>query len=105
MSVGSLVSGTYNWRLKDPKYLANAGTVALTGAQVLSQEMGQMRAAGANNDNLVTMLDFNILKATFGRGIGDPGYDDRADFDGTQIVTVVDFNLLKLNFGTGAHRL
>src|SRR5438552_718019 len=31
VSVGSLVSGTYSWRVKGPKSLANAGSLALTG--------------------------------------------------------------------------
>ncbi len=58
-----------------------------------------MRAGDANNDNIVSVLDFNILKPTFGRGIGDPSYDARADFTNDQIVNINDFNLLKGNFG------
>jgi hypothetical protein len=101
VSVGGLPNGTYDWRVKDPKYLANAGTVVLTGSAVTNQEMGLMHAADADNNNLVNILDFNIVKVTFGKGLGDPGYDDRADFDGNTLIQVPDFNLLKQNFGTG----
>lgn len=100
VSVAGL-NDAYSWRVKGPKYLANAGTVTLAGTTTTQAEMGLMKAGDANNDNLVTVLDFNILKGTFGRGLGDPGYDDRADFTGDQIVNVSDFNLLKSNFGTG----
>lgn len=99
VSVSGLPNGTYNWRVKGPKYLANTGTVSLAGAPVANLEIGLMKAGDANNDNIVNVADFNILRPTFGRQIGDPGYDDRADFTGDQRVTVTDFNLLKGNFG------
>jgi hypothetical protein len=99
--VGTLASGTYNWRVKGPKYLANSGSVVLSGSTVTWTDMGLMKAGDANNDNIVSVLDFNILKTTFGKQTGDPGYDDRADFTGDQIVSILDFNLLKGNFGIG----
>jgi subtilisin-like proprotein convertase family protein len=95
-----LPNGTYDWRVKGPKYLANAGSVALTGGNT-QQEMGLMRAGDCNNDNVVNAVDFNILRATFGLSSGMPGYDERADFTGDQVVNAQDFNLLRGNFGTG----
>ena len=100
VSVAGLPNGTYDWRVKGPKYLANAGTVALTGATTTSVEMGLMRVGDANNDNVVNATDFTILKATFGKSIGDPGYDDRADFTGERVVNASDFALLRINFGS-----
>lgn len=100
-TVGPLASGTYDWRVKGPKFLANSGTLTITPGNIAFGEMGAMKAGDANDDNLVGVLDFNILKLTFGRGIGEPGYDDRADFTGDQVVRVTDFNLLKVNFGLG----
>lgn len=63
--------------------------------------MGLMRAGDCNNDNTVNIADFNTMKLTFGKSVGDPGYDDRADFTGDQIVNIFDFNLQKINFGQG----
>ena len=99
VDVSGLPTGTWSWRVKGPKFLANAGTVQLTGAPATNVEMGLMRVGDANDDNVVSVLDFNILKGTFGKSVGDPGYDDRADFTGDQTVNVTDFNLLKVNFG------
>lgn len=101
MTLGSLPNGTYSWRVKGPKYLANVGQVTLTGAAAIQVEMGLMRAGDANNDNVVNSQDLNILRNTYGRQLGDPGYDDRADFNGDQVVNSVDQNLLKNNFGAG----
>jgi hypothetical protein len=98
--IGSLASGTYSWRAKGPKFLANSGNITLTGGSA-SAEMGLMKAGDANNDNVVNVADFGILKVTFGKSIGDPGYDQRADFDGNNIVNIADFTLLKGSFGQG----
>jgi hypothetical protein len=99
--VGALPNGVYNWRVKDPKYLANGGTVTLAGDVVNNVEMGLMRAGDANDNNVVESTDFTILKSSFGKSVGQPGYDDRADFTGDQVVNATDFTLLKNNFGTG----
>ena len=99
--VAGLANGTYTWRVKDPQYLANSGTVALTGATTTQQEMGLMRAGDANNDNIVNTQDFQILRSSLGKSQGDTGYDSRADFNGDNTVTVTDFNLLRTNIGLG----
>ena len=99
VSVTGFMSGTWNWRVKGAKYLANAGSVRLVGGPTTSAEMGVLRPGDCNNDNVVSAPDFAILKNTFGKGTGDPGYDDRADFTGDQVVNVLDFSLMKSNFG------
>lgn len=58
-----------------------------------------MKGGDANNDNLANIGDLNILKITFGRSLGDPNYDPRADFNNDNIINLPDFNTLKLNFG------
>lgn len=99
VSVAGLVSGTYGWRVKDPIYLANAGTVLLTGAATTYVEMGLMLAGDANNDNVVSTVDFNILRSAFGQVLGDPSYDSRADFNGDNVINLLDFGLLRTSFG------
>ena len=64
-----------------------------------SMEMGLLKAGDCNDDNLVGLIDYNILKNSFGRRLGVTGYDDRADFTGNQIVTISDYNILRNNFG------
>jgi hypothetical protein len=61
--------------------------------------MGLMRAGDANDDDLTSILDFGIIRSSMGRGAGDPGYDERADFDGNGLINIVDHNLFKNNFG------
>jgi hypothetical protein len=99
ISVGTLPAGTYNWRVKGPKDLANGGSLTLTGDPETQYDMGFMRPGDCNDDNRVSVQDFTILKATFGKQEGDNDYDDRADFNGDKRVTVVDFLQIKLYFG------
>ena len=54
---------------------------------------------GRRGSAYISSSDFTLLKATFSKSIGQPGYDDRADFDGNQVVNAPDFTLLKSNFG------
>ena len=98
VSVTSLISGTYNWREKGFRTLANSGTLVLAGGNT-SQEMGAQRGGDATNDNLVSAPDFNALKTSFGKSPGDPGYDVRTDFDNSGPVGASDFNILKGTFG------
>jgi hypothetical protein len=106
----TLPPGIYSWRADDvasaqpphpPNYLANSGTLTLSGEPITSVDMGTMRTGDASNDNAVTTLDFNILKTTFGKAQGDLDYDPRADFNGNNSITTLDFTLLKTNFGHG----
>src|SRR4029078_6517544 len=62
--VASLITGTYNWREKGTRPLANGGTLTLTGGNQQA-EMGVQRGGDADNDNVVGALDFSVLRTTF----------------------------------------
>lgn len=98
LTVGLPSSGDYTWRVKGPQYLATTGNVTLTNSDV-QLEMGTQSVGDADNNNCVGSSDFNVLKVTFGKSVGDPGYDARADFNGDNAVNVGDFTPLKANFG------
>jgi hypothetical protein len=101
VSVGGLANGIYDWRVKGPKFLANSGTVNVVSVSRTNFEGGLLLTGDCDNNNLVNMFDYNILKNSMGRTPGDPGYDDRADLSGDSIINGVDFTLLQANIGTG----
>jgi hypothetical protein len=104
--------GSYRWRVKGPKYLANSGSMVLsdgtvatttstTRATTVHVEMGYMRVGDASNDNIINASDFNILRMSFGLSSGQQGYDERAEFNGDLVVNIGDFTLMRRNFGLG----
>ncbi len=101
VNVGALPGGVYSWRVKGSKFLANSGSFALVTQTTNNVEMGLMLTGDCNNDNTVSIVDVGILRATFNKSSGDPGYDDRADLNGDLTVNVSDYNLLRANFGRG----
>jgi len=52
-----------------------------------------------DGDNEVAIGDFALVSASFGREVGDPGYDEHADLNGDGSVDIGDFALLSGNFG------
>ncbi len=93
VDVASLISGTYNWREKGSRSLANGGTLTLTGGNQQA-EMGVQAGGDADNDNVVGASDFNVLRATF-----NSVSDLRADFNNDGVTGIQDFTILKVNFG------
>lgn len=107
-TLGNLPSAIYTWQVDDaasqthpPNYLANTGEVDIGGTPTISVEMGIMRAGDANNDDMVNIADFNMLKVAFGTACGSANYDRRTDFTGDCLVNTADFAPLKRNFGQG----
>jgi hypothetical protein len=47
----------------------------------------------------VNLLDFSILKKTYGKSKGMSGYDKRADFDEDEAISLSDFSIFKKNYG------
>jgi Dockerin type I domain len=98
-ATGDVASGSYYWWVKGPKYLASSGSVALTRGVTSTIEVGSLKVGDCNGDNAISVVDFSIIKGTFGKTQGDPGYDARADLNADNLVTAVDVTLEKTNFG------
>ena len=98
-SIDDILTGQYDILVKGRRSLANARTVTLTSGSN-SVNFGVLMEGDATEDNIVTILDFSVLSSSFNKCSGDPGYDDRADFNRSGCVTLADFSLLATNFGT-----
>jgi plastocyanin len=95
-----LSPGHYRWRAKGPKHLANAGEFdPQPDPPAVAVEIGLMRGGDANDDNIVSTIDFSLLRASFGKAFGDPGFDERADFNSDNVVNSLDFSILRSSFG------
>jgi plastocyanin/subtilisin-like proprotein convertase family protein len=95
----TLPGGTYSIRTKGPRSLAKGDLVGFDPqpdppGEPFRVEMGLQRMGDCNNDNIVNIGDFTILKNTFSSST-----DLRADYDNNGVIAVADFNLQKGNFG------
>jgi hypothetical protein len=99
IAVGTLPNGVYTWWAKGCQSLASTGSVTLSGAPATALAVGVLRTGDVNNDNMVDIADFTLLRASFGKVYGVPGYDARADLSGDGLVDITDFTLLRGNFG------
>jgi len=98
--VGVVDPGIYDMRVKGTHTLQNLVPVTLVPGDN-PVNVPTLLEGDANDDNVVTILDFSILASSFGKSDGDPGFDARADFNQDGFVTILDFSLLAVNFGQG----
>jgi len=103
----TVLAGTHDVLVKHSHTLANlkAGVVIPAGGTTSVIDFGLLREGDANNDNMVTSADFFILKASYNKAAGDPGFDGRADFNEDGYVTSMDFFLLKSHYNTAGDEL
>lgn len=52
-----------------------------------------------DKNGTVNIIDFSLLRASFGLQLGDPGFNPDADFNGNLTIDIGDFSLLRANFG------
>jgi hypothetical protein len=91
--------GTFEYRVKGPQYLAQAGTFDYDGREAVKLGIGLMLVGDVNDDNVVDNVDVLILKKAFGTKEGDVGYDARADLNGDLGIDDDDASLLLDNLG------
>ena len=89
----AVAKGTYSWTAD----LNSDGVVNKADVDTLVNKVFQTRYGDADLDGSVSINDFNILAANFGKA----GTWATGDFDGDGVVSINDFNLLAANFGYG----
>lgn len=95
-TIANLPVGTYLFTFKGTHTLARQATIT-TGANIYTTLA--LLEGDANDNNSITLPDFSLLASSFGKAMGDSGYDARADFNGDNQVTLTDFSLLASNYG------
>jgi hypothetical protein len=97
-TLGGLTPGSANIVVKSPHTLSNVWTACILAEGMNRLSFGELIEGDANNDNAVNSSDFLLLRASYFRGEGDPGFVDGADFDEDGIVNSSDFILLRNSY-------
>ncbi|MCL4465455.1 MAG: hypothetical protein M1389_05400 [Chloroflexi bacterium] len=98
----NVLTGTYDLRIKGSHTLSRKlnGVTLVPGNNVVDwASRGALKEGDINQDNYVTILEFSLLRGSFGKCQGAAGYDARTDFNGDNCTTVLDFSLLRQSFG------
>jgi hypothetical protein len=88
--------GDYILHIKGAKYLAR--NVEVQATEPVSGVTATLKAADANDDNSVDVLDLDVLIRAFDNVAGDPNWNANADFNGDASVDVLDLDILIRNF-------
>jgi hypothetical protein len=95
----SIVPGSYDLCVKGSHTLREKTPITLTTGVNLGT-IGPLREGDASGDNCVTVLDFSVLRTSFGACVGASGFDPRTDFNQDGCTTIQDFSLLRQNFSS-----
>ncbi|GAB4556577.1 MAG: hypothetical protein Kow0047_00170 [Anaerolineae bacterium] len=98
-TVTGLDPDIYDVYVKGSHSLTNYRTGIDLTAGPQTVDFGTLLEGDANDDDYVLGADFSILATSYGRCVGDPGFDPRADFNGSDCVDGADFALLASNYG------
>lgn len=91
--LSDLAPGLYDLRIKNPHTLANLKRAILVAPGLNTVSLGMLLEGDANDDNVIDIVDFSLLRAVFGTG------NMNADFNQDGIVDVFDFSLFRSHFG------
>lgn len=105
VQINDLTPGTYTLKIKRQGFLARviSNIVLEIGQTSLFPTPGNpiyLLGGDANDDNIVSALDFSILAITFNQDSGSTNFDERGDFNGDGFVSALDFSILASNFNT-----
>jgi hypothetical protein len=91
-TITGLTPGTYDVCVKNSHAVSSKKVGVLLVAGMNAVDLGTLREGDANNDDLINISDFVILRAVYSTS------DARADFNQNGIVEIGDFVLLRANY-------
>jgi hypothetical protein len=97
-SVTGLLAGIYDISVKNAHTLSNVryNYTLVNGVNTIS--MGEMKEGDASGDDRVNSSDFLLLRSSYFKTVGQPGFVDGADFNEDDVVNSSDFLLLRTNY-------
>ncbi|NOZ06487.1 MAG: DNRLRE domain-containing protein [Chloroflexi bacterium] len=98
-SVGGILPGTYDVRVKNGHTLRNLLSNVTLNAGSNALNTGTLKEGDADDSNNINAVDVSVLAGTYNKGPGDGGYDARANFNEDNIVNALDVSLMAGNYG------
>ena len=97
--VGGITPGTYDVEVKESRRMGRIARNLQLTAGVTTRIFGDLLAGDVNGDDVVSLVDYSRLRASYGKCVGDTGYQPAADFTGDGCVTLPDYSRLRATLG------
>ena len=92
--------GTFDLTAKSSNTLrAKQENISVVEGETTSNVNFSLLGGDADGNNIITSLDFSIMRGAYGSKPGDENWNEQADFDGNGVVTSLDFSILRGNYG------
>lgn len=100
---GAVTPGDYDITCKGAIWLRAARTTqTISGTGATGQDF-TLLAGDSDDNNEVSLIDFDNWSAAFDTVVGDAGYNANADFDGSGDVGLLDYDLWGMNYDKLGH--
>jgi subtilisin-like proprotein convertase family protein len=91
--------GSWDVTVKNAQALSSKKlNVVVSASGTVPVNFGVLKEGDANDDDIVDISDFSILRAAFLKSCAETGFDARADFNGDCTVDISGSSLLRTNF-------
>jgi len=90
--------GSYKIAIKNTHTLRKVTSLQTIGAGPNNLAFGTLREGDAISDNVVNIFDLSLLASSYGKNLGDAGFDPRVDFNGDGTINIFDLSLIANNF-------
>jgi hypothetical protein len=97
-TLSGLTPGTYDILVKNAHTLSNIRRNRILASGPNSINMGELKEGDANNDDTVNSSDFLLLRGSYFKSAGQPGFVDGADFNEDNLVNSSDFLLMRSSY-------
>jgi hypothetical protein len=98
-SVTGITPGTYDVRVKETRRVSRRALSLILSVGANSRAFGDLLAGDVNGDDVVSLVDYSRLRASYGRCSTDTGYQAGADFNKDGCITLPDYSRLRANYG------
>jgi hypothetical protein len=98
-SVTGITPGTYDVEVKEAHRVGRLAQNLSLPTGVTTRAFGDLVAGDTNGDDVVSLVDYSRMRASFGKCLGDTGFQPLADFNGDNCVSLADYSRLRANFG------
>ena len=97
-TINNVPLGTYTIAVKNSHTLKRVKSAQIIIGGNNSINFGTLLEGDGVNNNVVNVFDLSLLASSFGKSLGDPGYDSRVDFNNDSTINIFDLSLLANNF-------